>query len=294
DDGFDLDAYLRRIGYEGPREPSLATLRAIVADHSAAIPFENIDILLKRGVRLDIATLYSKLVRRRRGGYCFEQNTLLAAALRALGFSLVTLAARVMRGMPDGAATARAHMLLQVDLPEGPFIADVGYGNLTPTAPLARRPGEEQATPNEPFRLMPYNGEFVLEACLGDTWDSLYRFGLEPAPPADYEMGNWYASTYPGSPFYANLLVARPGPGRRTTLFNRRLTIRDRGGSEARRVVVGIDGYREVLVEHFGLSPADDELVGITAAMASRSADEEVPRAFVPSLATDLSRDAEV
>ena len=80
DDGFDLDAYLRRIGYEGPREPSLATLRAIVADHSAAIPFENIDVLLKRGVRLDIATLYSKLVRRRRGGYCFEQNTLLAAA----------------------------------------------------------------------------------------------------------------------------------------------------------------------------------------------------------------------
>ena len=172
-------------------------------------------------------------------------------------------------------------MLLQVDLPEGPFIADVGYGNLTPTAPLARRPGEEQATPNEPFRLMPYNGEFVLEACLGDTWDSLYRFGLEPAPPADYEMGNWYASTYPGSPFYANLLVARPGPGRRTTLFNRRLTIRDRGGSVARRVLVGIDGYREALVEHFGLSPADDELVGITAAMASRSADEEVPRAFV-------------
>ena len=281
DDGFDLDAYLRRIGYEGPREPSLATLRAIVADHSAAIPFENIDVLLKRGVRLDIATLYSKLVRRRRGGYCFEQNTLLAAALRALGFSLVTLAARVVRGMPDGAATARAHMLLQVDLPEGPFIADVGYGNLTPTAPLARRPGEEQATPNEPFRLMPYNSELVLEARLGDTWDSLYRFGLEPAPPADYEMGNWYASTYPGSPFYANLLVARPGPGRRTTLFNRRLTIRDRGGSVARRVLVGIDGYREALVEHFGLSPADDELVGITAAMASRSADEEVPRAFV-------------
>jgi len=186
-----------------------------------------------------------------------------------------------VRGMPEGSATARAHMLLQVDLSEGPFIADVGYGNLTPTAPLARRSDVEQATPNEPFRLIPYNSELVVEARLGDTWDSLYRFGLEPAPPADFEMGNWYASTYPGSPFYANLLVARPSQGRRATLFNRRMTIRDRDGSVARRVLAGIDDYREALMEHFGLAPADDELVGITAAMASRSADEEVPRAFV-------------
>jgi N-hydroxyarylamine O-acetyltransferase len=139
----------------------------------------------------------------------------------------------------------------------------------SPTAPLARRLGEEQATPNEPFRLMPYNSELVLEARLGDTWDSLYRFGLEPAPPADYEMGNWYASTYPGSPFYANLLVARPSPGRRATLFNRRLTIRDRDGSAARQVLAGIDDYREALVANVGLSPAEDELVGITAVLVA-------------------------
>jgi N-hydroxyarylamine O-acetyltransferase len=156
DDRFDLDAYLGRIAYEGPREPSLGTLRAVVAAHSTAIPFENIDVLLKHGVRLDIATLRNKLVQRRRGGYCFERNTLLAAALRALGFSPVALAARVVRGMPESSETARAHMLLQVDLPEGPFIADVGYGNLRPTAGLACRSGEEEATPNEPFRLMPY------------------------------------------------------------------------------------------------------------------------------------------
>ena len=280
DDGFDLDGYLRRIGYDGPREPSLPALRGIVAAHSAAIPFENIDVLLKRGVRLDIATLQSKLVQRRRGGYCFEQNTLLEAALRALGFSLVTLVARVVRGLPEAAAIARAHQLLQVELPEGPYIADVGYGNLTPTAPLALRPGEEQSTPNERYRLMPHGNEFLLQARLGDVWDNLHRFGLEPALPVDYEMGNWYASTFPGSPFYANLLVARPSPGRRTTLFNRRLAIRDRDGRVARRILAGIDDYREALAEHFGLLLADDELAGVAAAMASRSADEEVPRAF--------------
>ena len=77
DEGFGLDAYLARIGYEGPREPSLLALRGIVAAHSAAIAFENIDVLLKRDVSLDLATLQRKLVHRRRGGYCFEQNTLL-------------------------------------------------------------------------------------------------------------------------------------------------------------------------------------------------------------------------
>jgi N-hydroxyarylamine O-acetyltransferase len=281
DDSFDLDGYLRRISYEGPREPSLPVLRAIVAAHSAAIPFENIDVLLKRGVRLDIAALQSKLVQRRRGGYCFEQNTLLEAALRALGFSLVTLVARVVRGLPESAATARAHQLLQVDLPEGSYIADVGYGNLTPTAPLALRPGEEQPTPNECFRLIPRGNELLLQARLGDTWDSLHRFGLEPALAVDYEMANWYASTFPGSPFYANLLVARPSAGRRTTLFNRRLTIRERDGSVARRVLAGVANYREVLGQHFGLSLDDDELAHVAAAMAYRSADEEVPRAFV-------------
>ena len=127
DDGFELDAYLRRIDYEGPLEPSLPALRGVLAAPSAPIPFENIDVLLKRGIRLDIATLQDKLVQRQRGGYCFEQNTLLAAALRALGFSIVTLVARVVRGLAESAATPRAHQLLRVDLPEGPYIADVGY-----------------------------------------------------------------------------------------------------------------------------------------------------------------------
>jgi N-hydroxyarylamine O-acetyltransferase len=279
DDGFELDAYLARIGYQRPREPSLPALRAIVAAHSAAIPFENIDVLLRRGVRLDIGSVQRKLVQQQRGGYCFEQNTLLEAALRALGFSLVTLVARVVRGLPESAMTSRAHKLLQVDLPEGPYIADVGFGNLTPTAPLALRPGEEQATPNETFRLMPHGSELVLQARLGDRWDD--RFPLDPVPPIDYEMANWFASTFPGSPFTSNLIVARPSLGRRITLFNRRFAIRERSGNVTRRVLTGIDDYHEALVEHFGLTLDNDELAGIAAAMAPRAADEEVHRLFV-------------
>src|SRR5437879_2803488 len=109
---FDLDAYLRRLSYAGPRARSLAALGAIVAAHAAAIPYENIDVLLGRGVRLDIAAVQRKLVHDRRGGYCFEQNTLLEAALRSLGFAITSLVGRVVRGLTDPSEAGRVHKIL--------------------------------------------------------------------------------------------------------------------------------------------------------------------------------------
>ena len=279
-DGFDIDAYLRRVSYRGPREPTHAVLGAIVAAHAAAIPYENINVLLRRGVSLDPAALQQKLVDRRRGGYCFEQNGLLEAALQALGFSLTPLVARVVRGMPDPVDVGRNHKVLLVDLPEGQFIADVGFGSLTPTAPLALRPQDIQETPHEPYRLVPQGREFLLQARLGDAWDSLFRFALDPTPAVDYEMGNWFTSTHPASPFLGNLIVARPIEGGRTTVFNRRFTIRDRDNRTTRRVLDGVADYRDVLVGTFGLTLDDGELAEIAAAMAPHRADQEIHPAF--------------
>jgi len=279
-ENFDLDAYLSRLSYDGPREPSLAVLSALVAAHAGAIPYENIDVLLKRGVRLDLASLQHKLVASRRGGYCFEQNTLLDAALGALGFSVTRLVARVVRGMPDPTEAGRNHKVLRVDLSEGPYLVDVGFGSLTPTAPLELRPDDVQETPHEPFRLMPQGSQFMVQARLGGAWDSLFRFALEPAPAIDYEMGNWFTSTHPASPFVANLIVARPIAGGRQTVFNRRFTIRDRDNRTARRVLNGIGDYRDVLVGEFGLRLDDDDLAAIAAAMAAHGADDQVHPAF--------------
>jgi len=277
DGNFDLEAYCHRIGYDGPREPTLPVLRAIVAGHATAIAFEDIDVRLGRGVRIDIASVQDKLVRRRRGGYCFEQNGLLEAALGALGFALQPLAARVIRGLPATASgSARAHKLLRVDLADGSYLADVGFGNLTPTAPLALRLEAEQATPHEPFRLMPRGAEFVVQARLGDAWDNLYHFPLDPVPAIDYEMGNWFCATFPGSPFIANLIVSRPGRGQRSTLYNRRFAIRDSDGQVTRRVLSGFEDYSEVLVQHFGLSLDEDEVAAIATAMESHAPDEEI------------------
>ena len=201
-------AYLVRIGYSGPREPSLATLRALVAAHTAAIPFENIDVFLRRGVRIDVPSVQRKLVAEKRGGYCFEQSTLFEAALAALGFAPIPLIARVVRGVPEGITTPRSHKnLLLLKLTEVPFLADVGFGNLSPTAPIALRSDEEQPT-SHGYRLVRAGPEFVMQAGLAGRWESMYRFALEPAPHIDYEVGNWFTSTYPGSPFYGNLIVA--------------------------------------------------------------------------------------
>ena len=148
-DDFDQDAWLDRIGYKGSREPTLETLRGLVNDHSGTISYESIDVLLDRPLKLDLNSLQRKMIAGRRGGYCFEQNFLFRGGLRSLGFDVTSLQARVVRGLAIDAPRPMLHMVLQVNLPEGPFLADVGFGNLAPTAPLRLSPDLEQGTPHE-------------------------------------------------------------------------------------------------------------------------------------------------
>jgi len=123
---LDLDAYLRRGGYSGARDPTAAVLEALHRAHAAAIPFENLDILLGRPIRLDLESLQEKLVRSRRGGYCFEQNLLFASVLEALGFRVTRLAARVR--YRTSLILPRTHMTLLVDVEGAGRLADVGFG----------------------------------------------------------------------------------------------------------------------------------------------------------------------
>jgi N-hydroxyarylamine O-acetyltransferase len=253
DTAFDLDPWLGRIGYAGPREPTLPVLRGIVAAHTATIPFENIDVLLGRTPKLDLASLRAKMIAGGRGGYCFEQNSLLRAGLTALGFTVTGLVARVIRGMPPDASGPNPHMLLRVDLPEGPYLADVGFGNQTPTSPLAMRPRDEQVTPHELMRLWPVGEELTLQAKLGQEWQSIYRLSPHPTLPVDYEVANWFTATHSASPFVSNLIVARPGPnGTRNTLFNGRVSIRGRDGKAERRILDDA-AFPAALRETFGL-----------------------------------------
>src|ERR1700732_3402975 len=137
---IDLNAYLGRVGYTGDRRPTASMLRELHLAHATHIPFENLDILLGRPIQLDLESLQAKLVHGKRGGYCFEQNLLFAAALEGLGFSVTRLAARVRLGRAQ--LLPRTHMLLKVDVDGGPWLADVGFGGEGLLLPVPMSPGD--------------------------------------------------------------------------------------------------------------------------------------------------------
>ncbi len=270
-DRFDQEAWLRRIGYEGPREATLETLRGVIAAHSSAISYESIDVLLGRTPKLDLGSLQRKMIDEGRGGYCFEQNMLFRGALRSLGFDVTSFQARVVRGLAIDAERPAFHMVLRIDLPEGRFLADVGFGNLAPTAPLALLPDVIQETPHEPMRFIVMGEELVLQSRLGDRWEHIYRVVPLPRFDLEYEIVNWFAASHPESPYRSNLIAARPGPGRtRITLFNARLNTRHASGAVERRTLEGRQAYRDALEGLFGLRLAEDELTQALATMEAK------------------------
>lgn len=225
---LDLPAYCRRIGFDGPLAPSRETLAALIGHHAAAIPFENIDVLAGRVPQLDLQALQHKLVQRRRGGYCFEQNGLLLACLRQAGFDVQMLEARVRAGLAPEVVTGRTHLALRVAIEGEHFLADVGFGGLGPLAPLRLAEIAAQATPGGAYRLSALGeGDRLLQMEGESGWSDCYRIVAGTPQPVDCEIGNWYVATHPKAMMKNNLLVARALPGGgRLTLFNRQLTRR--------------------------------------------------------------------
>lgn len=252
---LDLDAYFARIGYTGTREPSLATLRALHLHHVLAVPFENLDVLLGRTISLELGDLARKIVHERRGGYCYEQNTLFAAVLRALGFHVATLVARVRWQVPAEQPTARTHMILRVEADGRPWLADVGFGSAGLTGPIALDAGEiEQTTPHEARRLA-VRGEYTVhQVRIGGEWHDAFQFTSDAVPSIDYEVANWFSNKHPRSHFQQNLIVTRArADGSRVLLFNRELTERRRDGSAVKRPVHDADELLALLAAHFDL-----------------------------------------
>jgi N-hydroxyarylamine O-acetyltransferase len=252
---IDLDAYFKRIGYTGRREPTLDVLRELHLRHAQTIPFENLSVLLKWGVRLDPKSVEQKLVRDRRGGYCFEQNLLFKLALEALGFRVAGLGARVLWYAPES-VTPRTHMILRVEADGELFLADVGFGSQTLTGPIRLLPEVAQETPHDPFRLRPAGNDLVMESEIRGEWRPLYRFDLAEHHPIDYEVANWYVSTCPASHFTQGLIVARPAPGRRYVLRDNDLGMHTTDGTE-RRILTSAAELRNALANVFGIALPD-------------------------------------
>jgi N-hydroxyarylamine O-acetyltransferase len=260
---MDLDAYFARIGYTGTRAPTLATLTGIHRHHARAIPFENLDVLLGRGIRIDQTSIVRKLIHDRRGGYCFEQNGLLRDVLTELGFRVTPLMARVRWQVPADVETPLTHMLLHVETEDGPQLCDVGFGSMSLKQPLALQFDLEQNAAFEPRRLVhrpvrspvtsAASGLIVHQVRIGNEWLDVYEFSPTPACAVDFELGNWFTSTHPQSRFKQNLIVSRADESYRCTLMNRELTIRHADGRVEKRVLESPEELLSQLADTFYL-----------------------------------------
>ncbi len=267
---IDLDAYFKRIGYAGPRDSSLSALRELHYLHPQAIPFENLDPLLRRPVKLDPASLQAKLVEAGRGGYCFEHNSLFANVLRQLGFKVQEATARVRWSVPPGVRTPRTHCLLFVEAEGEDYLVDVGFGGNVLTAPLRLNSRDAQATPHETFRLVDEGDRVVEEAKINGAWTPLYAFDFADTHPADYEMGNWFTSAHPDSLFVNGLLGARAERDRRYALFNNQLAVHTLNGGTQKRTLGTAAEMRDALTDLFKLRL--DQLDGLDPALAKLAA----------------------
>jgi N-hydroxyarylamine O-acetyltransferase len=246
---FDLDAYMARIGLGG--SPDLAQVHRA---HATAIPFENLDPQRGVPVSLEVEDLQRKLVGERRGGYCFEQNLLLTAALEAMGAQVELFLARV-RYRAQGAIRPRGHLVMRVSMEGGSWLADVGFGLGTLLEPLPFAVGAEGEQSGWGFRITEDGVELVLQGLEEGEWVDLYGFVPEPVPLIDVEMSNWWVSTHPRSPFVTGLIVSgQDAEGRRTTVGDwGELTLTERSPRETKVTAIEREEVPELLAERFGL-----------------------------------------
>jgi N-hydroxyarylamine O-acetyltransferase len=232
-----VDAYFKRIGWSGPREPTFATLAAIARHHVRAIPFENLDVLLGKPPRLDLPSLEDKLVAQRRGGYCFEHTTLCGAMLEQLGFEVNRHSARVVMMTPRDQAP-RTHMFLTVM----DHVIDVGFGGLAPHAPVPL-----DGTPVGHHRIVREGREVALFHDDQRLWMST----LEPEAPIDFEMGNHFTATWPASSFVQRMMLRAYTADGEVRVMNRDVTI-VRGDASEKFQLADRAALRALLATYFG------------------------------------------
>jgi len=258
---FDLDAYLARVGWQGSLEPTLETLTGLTRAHITRIPFENVDVLLGRGIRIDLDSIVSKLVAARRGGYCFEHGTLFQAVLEQLGFTLTAHAARVVVIVPKH-QSPRTHMFLTVNVDGERFIVDPGFGGHTAVVPVPLRERAEVRDGSDRHRMVRHDDEWVLEAEVEGKMIALWTTTLEPQLPIDFQLANHWVSTAAASPFVNRLMLRTLTPSGRTSVMNRDVTVVNAGTTEKYQLA-DRRGLRALLGEDFGFDLPEVETLKV-------------------------------
>ena len=250
---MEIDAYLKRIGYGGSRQPTAETLRQLHRAHLLAVPFENLDIPLGHPIVLSLPSFYDKIVRRRRGGFCYELNGLFGWLLEQLGFTVVMLSARVFEEAQPGPEFD--HLVLLIEMEER-LIADVGFGDSF-LEPLRLDGEEEDVQQGSSYRLTGSDSERVLQRRRESEYESRYVFSLTPRRLAEFSAMCQRQQTSSESIFARKTVCSLATPDGRITLSNSRLIV-TAGGRREEREIAGEQEYRTLLETHFGIDLGEE------------------------------------
>lgn len=246
---MDPTPYLERLGWAAPERADAPALRRLHLAHLQRVPFENLDIHLKRPIRLELPHLYDKIVGRRRGGFCYELNGLFAWLLAMLGFQVELLSAQVCG--PQGLGPEYDHLALRVRT-DGDWLADVGFGDSF-LEPLALEPDREVVQQGTGYRLSQTGDQWTLHRqSPGGEWTRQYLFTLRPRQLEDFAPVCHFHQTDPASPFTRKRVCTRATPEGRLTLSEDRL-ITTSGTTRRERPVSGEEERTALLRDHFGV-----------------------------------------
>jgi N-hydroxyarylamine O-acetyltransferase len=267
---IDLSSYFRRIRYEGPARPDTKTLHALHRSHALAVPFENLDVILDRGISLKLGDIEAKIVGAHRGGWCFEQNGLFASVLEQIGFPVTRLAARVRFGTTR--VLPRTHMILLVHAEGQDWLADVGYGGWGFLEPLPLSHNAQIRQGAWTFELKESNGEWALSCAECPAGPDQYVFTLAPQLDPDYEPANHYCATHPNSRFVKSLTVQLAGVEERRLIVNDQF-VRVSPNAEERTQIDSERHLLSILRTEFGIQLPED--AGLLAKWRARAAHYE-------------------
>ncbi|PWH85596.1 arylamine N-acetyltransferase family protein [Brumimicrobium oceani] len=247
---FNKEEYLKRINFEGEISINFESLKALHRAQHLAIPFENFDICLGRNIQIDSKSIFQKLVRQKRGGYCFELNGLLVMALKAFGFDARPLLGRVHLSRE---ITGRTHQTTLVTIDNKSWIVDLGFGAEAPLIPIPLVYNEPISFENQSYRLV--NDEvygYILQSNSKGHWKNLYSFDLNPVFEIDIKLGNHYTSTHPDSFFTNARIAALPIENGMISLYHNKLK-KTINGKEEITTLKDDSSYLDVLEQEFGI-----------------------------------------
>ena len=259
---MDISAYLARIDYAKAIKPDVQTLRELQLAHVLHVPFENLDVRLKRPIQLSEQALWNKIIIQKRGGFCYELNGLFASLLNEIGFAVTYLNARVYNRAGE-LGIDYDHFALLVKIPGQSvrWLADVGFGDSF-NEPLNFEERGEQVQGLRTYRLeQTSDGYITWQKNYDGSWERQYLFDLQPHNfPADYEAACLYHQTSPESSFTRGRVISRATPDGRVSLEDGQLIL-TKNGQRSQRSLESKDEYHLLLKEYFGISLSTKEQI---------------------------------